>query len=300
MANLKDNNYHNLKIRVNKDEYWDFFINKDSYGHFLSNSNRMYDNCLISYIDVSLPECYSGDTWLFGSSNYQWESAYTTTYTLNNIGYTAIDNGFFSYRKDRISNKDFFEIFTKSKYDIVENDNRLKLHAVSGNTLLYEYPVHIENDAIKLNGGFYQGFFMTECNGDFWEFEFELNKCELEKESNKTLNDKYPNNKGIFFYLGTRAENKWIYMYDEDDVEGKESCFTLSYDDYIEDAHIDKKDYIVGNFYDVEPEYIEDDIDDYVNFNYYDEKYYTPSEKELFSDDIDCEGNSIMDDFLDY
>ena len=150
MANLKDNNYHNLKIRVNKDEYWDFFINKDSYGHFLSNSNRMYDNCLISYIDVSLPECYSGDTWLFGSSNYQWESAYTTTYTLNNIGYTAIDNGFFTYRKDRISNKDFFEIFTKSKYDIVENDNRLKLHAVSGNTLLYEYPVHIENDAIKV------------------------------------------------------------------------------------------------------------------------------------------------------
>ena len=24
MANLKDNNYHNLKIRVNKDEYWDY------------------------------------------------------------------------------------------------------------------------------------------------------------------------------------------------------------------------------------------------------------------------------------
>ena len=34
MANLKDNNYHNLKIRVNKDEYWDFFINKDAYGRF--------------------------------------------------------------------------------------------------------------------------------------------------------------------------------------------------------------------------------------------------------------------------
>lgn len=314
MANLKDNNYHNLKIRVNKDEYWDFFINKDSFGNFLSNSNRMYDNCLISYIDVSLPECYSGDTWLFGSSNYQWESAYTTTYTLNNIGYTAIDNGFFTYKKDRISNKDFFDIFTKSKYDIVGNDNRLKLHAVSGNTLLYEYPVHIEDNAIKLNGGFYQGFFMTECDkyrvlpfkledGDFWEFEFELNKCELEKESDKTLNDKYPNNKGIFFYLGTRAENKWIYMYDKEDVEGKESCFTLSYDDYIEDAHIDKKDYIVGNFYDPDPEFVEDppiDIDDYLNFNYYDDSYYTISEKELMDGQVECEGHSILDDYLDY
>ncbi len=269
MANLKENNYHNLKLRVNKDEYWDFFINKDSYGSFNFSSKNMYDNCLISYIDASLPECYSGDTWLFSSSNYQWENAYTTKYTLNNIGYTGIDNGLITYRKDRISNKDFFEIFTKSKYDIVENDNRLKLHAVSGNTFLYEYPVHIENDSIKLNGGFYQGFFMTECNkyrvlpfkmdnGDTWELEFELNKCELEKESDKTLNDKYPNNKGIFFYLGTRAENKWIYMYDEEDVEGKEACFTLSYDDYIEDAHIDKKDYIVGYFYNMEPEGVDD------------------------------------------
>ena len=93
MANLKDNNYHNLKIRVNKDEYWDFFINKDSYGSFISNPNVMYDKCLISYIDSSLPECISGDTWLYSSDKYKWESAYTETNTLNNIAYTGIDIG---------------------------------------------------------------------------------------------------------------------------------------------------------------------------------------------------------------
>ena len=309
MANLKDNNYHNLKIRVNKDEYWDFFINKDSFGSFYSTPNSMYDKCLISYIDASLPECYSGNTWLFSTNDYQWESAYTVSNTLNNIGYTGVDNGLIQFRKDRISNKDFIDIYSNSKYEIEEGDNRLKLHAVSGNTLLYEYPLHVEDGIIKLNGGFYQGFFMTECdkyrvlpsrmeNGDTWELEFELNKCELEKESDKTLNNKYPNNKGIFFYLGTRAENKWIYLYEDDD-----ECFTLSYDDYIDDAHVDKTDYIIGNFYGPNPEFIEDpvlDIDDYLNFNYYDNSYYTPSEKELMADHIKCEGYSMMDDYLDY
>ena len=314
MANLKENNYHNLKLRVNKDEYWDFFINKDAYGYYNSNSNSMYDKCLISYIDSSLDECHSGDTWLYSTDKYQWESAHTTNITLNNIGYTGVDNGLFTYRKDRISNKDFFDIFTNSKYEIIGDDNRLKLHAVSGNTLQYDYPVQIEDGVMKFNGGFYQGFFMTKCNeyqifpsrmenNETWAFEFVLNKCELEREADSTLNDKYPNNKGIFFYLGTRAENKWIYLYDKEDKENREECFTLAYDNYIEGAEISKDDYIIGNFYDLDPEFVEDpplDIDDYTNFNYYDNKYYTPSEKELFSDDIDCDGHSIMDDYLDY
>lgn len=310
MANLKENNYHIFKLRVNKDDYWDFFINNDAYGSYNFNSSFMYDDCLVSYIDVSDKDCFSGDTWIYSSNKYQWESAITTTYTLNNIGYTGIDNGLIQYRKDRISNKDFVNYYTNSKYDIEEGDNRLKLHAVSGTTLLYEYPLKIENDMIKFNGGFYQGFFMTECNKysvlpykmddlDTWELEFTLNKCDFEKESEKTLNDKYPNNKGIFFYMGTRAENKWIYLYDEED---KESCSTLSYDDYIEDAHIDKKDYIIGNFYNPNPDYIEEflDIDDYTNFNYYDESYYRTSEEELFSGTVSCDGENILDDYLDF
>ena len=31
MANINVNNYNNLKLLINKDEYWDFFVNKDSY-----------------------------------------------------------------------------------------------------------------------------------------------------------------------------------------------------------------------------------------------------------------------------
>ena len=43
MANLKDNNYHNLKIRVNKEEYWEFLINKDSFGKFLLKLTSIYE-----------------------------------------------------------------------------------------------------------------------------------------------------------------------------------------------------------------------------------------------------------------
>ena len=308
MANLKVNNYHNLKLRINKDEYWDLYVNKDQFGRYIKSTDKLYDACLLSYIDAEDPDCISGTT-VYSKEDYHWDSALTTSsYTLHNIGFTGVDNGLFTFRKDRISNKDFFDIFTKSKYEIEGGDNRLKLHAVSGNTLLYDYPTHYENGVIKLNGGFYQGFFKTQCDkynilpssietGDIWEMEFQLNKCEFEKEKGTTLNDKYPNNKGIFFYMGTRAENKWIYMYDEEEDE----CFTLAYDDYIEGAEISKKDYIIGKFYDVEPEFIDEfNLNDYTDYNYYDDSYYTPSEKELFLDDIDCEGESVMDDFLDY
>lgn len=283
MANLKENNYHNLKIIVNRDDYWDFFINKDAYGRYSYMVNSMYDKCLISYIDTELDECVSGNTWLFSTSGYSWESAYTTSYTLENIGMTGVDNGLITFRKDRISNSDFLKIYQESKYDIEEGDNRLKLHAVSGNTLQYDYPLSIENKIARLNGGFFQGFFKTECDkyyilpsnleyGDVWEFEFVLNKSNLIPDSDKTLNDKYPENKGIFFYIGARAENKWVYYYNK---TYEDECKVLSPDDYVEDAHVDQSDYIIGNFFDVDPEFYDDvNFDDYTNYNYYDDSYY--------------------------
>ena len=104
------------------------------------------------------------------------------------------------------------------------------------------------------------------------------------------MNDKYPENKGIFFYLGTRAENKWIYLYDKEDKENREECFTLSYDDYIDGGEINKNDYIIGNFYNVNPDYVDEflDIDNYTNFIYYDE-----------TRDSDYDETGI-DDYLDY
>ena len=302
MANLKVNNYNNLYLRINGDEYWDFFVNKDTYGSFKINDG-LYDECLISYIDLSDEECFDSDNWIYGKSGYTWDKSLALGYTLYNITYTGVDNGLFTYRKDRITNKDFLELFQNNKLIIEENDYRLKLHAVSGNTLQYDYPLHKENGYTKLNGGFYQGFFKTECDkyqilplafehGDTLNLEFTLKKCDLEKESDKTLNDKYPENKGIFFYVGTRAENKWIYLYDKNDVDGLEECYELGVDDFVEDGEIDKKDHIIGNFYSPNPDfdgYDPFELGDYTNYNYYDD--------ELYADDY-CDWNDMYD-YLD-
>lgn len=284
MANLNVNNYNNIKLNVNKDEYWDFFINKDSFCNYSKNDYiSIADACKISSVDLSKDECFKDNDWIVGEYDYVWDDSTAIKHTLYNISYVGVDNGLFTFRKDRISNKDFLNLFQSNKYDIDENDYRLKLHAVSGNTLQYDYPLSREEDCVKFNGGFYQGFFKTECDkyqilpssfedGETINLEFKLKKCELDKESNRTLNDKYPNNKGIFFYIGTRSENKWIYLYDTEDVDGLEKCFELGVDDYVEDGSIDKKDYIIGNFYDPNPDfdgYDPFELGDYTNYIYY-------------------------------
>jgi len=295
MANLKVNNYHNLRLRINKDEYWDFFVNKDTYGHLKNNS----DNCIISYINLADADCDNG--WLQSNSEYTWENAISVGYTLYNITYTGVDNGLFTFRKDRITNKDFLDIFQTNKLKIEENDTRLKLHAVSGNTLQYDYPLHCNDEYVTFNGGFYQGFFKTECDkyqvlpthfddGETYNIEFTLKKCDIKPESNKTLNDKYPDNKGIFFYIGTRAENKWIYLYDKEDVDGLEDCYQLGMDDFVEDGGIDRKTYIIGgDLLTPNPDfdgYDPFELGDYTNYNYYDDALYEQDK---------CDWNNMYD-----
>ena len=287
MSNVINHNFHNLRLKANKDEYWDFFINKDAIEGFEFSDDEMDDKCLISFIDACLDECIL-QNGVQSVEAYKWESAVTKPYDLLDAGYTGYDNGLFHYFRDRIGNKDFVEKYTNTPYHI-EEDARLKLHAVSGTTRLYDYPIHIEQCDIKLNGGFLQGFFMTECDkyavlpyymdsGDEWNLEFVLKKEEFEKESEKTLNDKYPNNKGIFFYLGTRAENKWAYLYDD----SVDECFAIGMDDYVDGGEIDLKKYRITNFLDPNPsdfvtrEHIEEELalDDYLDYKYYEPKAY--------------------------
>lgn len=271
MSNIINNNFHNLRLKVNYDEYWDFFLNKDRMysGDYSFDGRELYDKCLISYIDTENPACIEGVN-LASTNSYVWDQAVNVGLLKENIGYTGIDNGLFTYRKDRISNQQFADIVSKSTYEIEEGDMRLKLHPVSGNTLLYDYPTKIENGQMVLNGGFYQGFFRTECDEysilpasldtDDWEFEFTLKRSDLEPESDKTLNDKYPENKGIFFYIGTRAENKWIYQYKPDTDD---PCFTLSPDEYVVDAHIDPETYLMDNFIgDMNPDFTDEDVNE--------------------------------------
>lgn len=268
MSNLSNNQFNNLRFEINEGEYWDFFINREPISIYSGsfNGKNLYDKCLISFIDASDTMCFDGND-IVSKKDYMWAESTVVPYALTNVGYTGVDNGLIPFKRDEVSNNEFIRIYCHSTYDIHE-DKRLRLHPIDGGTKLYEYPLSIYDSKIRCNGGFYQGFFMTECdryrilpnalgNGDVWHFEFVLNKTEFEKESEKTLNDKHPQNKGIFFYIGTRAENKWIYLYDWDkSLEGgyNEECFKNPNPEWEDTPLIsDEEYYNVDDWYDYTP-----------------------------------------------
>lgn len=296
MANIINNNFHNVKIKFNKEDYWDFYINQDDNVSYSFSDDSFYKNNLISYIDFSSPECILMDD-VNGLSDYVWDGAYTNNAVLNNIGYTGFDNGLIQFRRDKIDNKKFLELYQNTQYELGD-ELVLKLHPVSGCTNLYEYPFKVFECDVELNGGFFQGFFKTKCgeyevlptklnNGETWSYEFVLKPSNLQQESKKTLNEKYPNNKGIFFYIGTRSENKWAYLYNKEEDE------STYLEDYIEGGKIDVRKHKLTAFTDIE--YVENipieyeavAMDDYLSFKYYDEKKY--EETTIFDDYIDDE-----------
>lgn len=262
MGNNLNNNLHNINLKINKDEYWDFFINKDSMN-FSNIVKGLQDKCLISYIDTDDSDCvYLNE--LYSKKQYVWEDAQCTNINLCNIGYVGVDNGLISFKKDRITNEEFYNLYTKSSLKIEENDKRLHLYQVTGNTMQWEYPLCTIIDdkfqAIKLNGGFYQGFFKLYGNNyqvlpdkikSDWNLEFTLKKKNYKPDSDITLNSAYPNNKGIFFYMGTRAENKWWLLYGKDKNETFKKRCNISYfeDDYTNNDYYQNNGSVLNSNY---------------------------------------------------
>ena len=225
--NIKINNVRSLDAKVLLDEYYDFMLYKgESYG-----------------VDVN-EECLAADFSSFDidesgkiHSLTSWTGATNNGVVLNDIGLTGIDNGFITYRKDRISNQDFLNILTGATYEIDSADTRFFLSPVSGNTLEYRYPMSAVTDDegkvqyLSFNGGFYQGFYKlygfdyqvlpTVLNYG-WTLNFKLRpRCDFETYQD-TLNGVHPENEGMFFYMGTRAENKFWEFYPNNEEAKKE------------------------------------------------------------------------------
>ena len=234
MSNILRNYNIPIDFRLMYDEYWDFCLNTDvSFGNRIMKG--LQTRCLISYIDTNNPDCVWFDN-LYSDNQYIWSDAVNNGVKTDYIGFTGVDNGFISYKKDRISNQIFYDLFTKSNLTIQQNDKRFKLKKVNGNNMLYDYSNElVEEDDIlcsKLNGGYYQGFFklfgfdyqvLPSYIRDVWSLEFVLRKKDYETKDN-ILNKYNPNNKGIFFYIGTRAENKFWELYNTDKSKFDDNC----------------------------------------------------------------------------
>jgi hypothetical protein len=162
---------------------------------------------------------------------------------LCNVGLTGIDNGLVK----RMSGETI-EITTglytnlSDKFSRYKYDRRMKMHPITGFTTSsnrlwddgsYDYNLGWDtyNDAVgyfaKLNGGFFQGFYKIP-GYDYqifpqrvslgWTAEFML-RYRWSGDTSVGLNARYPNNKGTFFYMGARAENKFYHYADGHPVQ---------------------------------------------------------------------------------
>lgn len=242
MNSILTNNNKFFKTIVNKSDYWDFKIAMSKYGG--AGNIGLDEDCLSAYIDTTFNECVDSDKdMLLSSSNdkHLWKNAVNNGLTLNNIGFTGVDNCSWAdndenalhtrlkYNKFDITNDEFIKLFVSSKLTVESDDFRLKLTGIDGNNGIFYYPEITYDEvgekkiyAAKLNGNFFQGVFKYGNGCDYsilpskiddgWCLEFCIMKKDFE-EPGGTLNLKHPDNKGTFFYIGPRSENKWWKYY---------------------------------------------------------------------------------------
>ena len=258
MANIKINNTRKLDFKIRKDEYWDLMLSKDeAYGTAFDWDDNA---CLAAFVTPEIDECirYFDKGKVF--SSVSWGSAVNSGddelsgVTLYNIGFTGVDNGLVFYDKNLISNQEFFNYYTGSFYSTC-GDTRLSLSVSKCNTGEHIYPIKVVQDEtnkyFECKGGFLQGFFKTygydyqtlpHFIEDEWNMSFVIRPRKEYPVLEYTLNSEHPENKGIFFYLGMRAENKF---WDVDASDETKSGFAVSR--YNEDGGYDILDTLLFN-----------------------------------------------------
>lgn len=157
---------------------------------------------------------------------------------LCDVGLTGIDNGLVKEMSgETIQITTGLYTNNSDKYSRYKYDRRMKLHPITGFTTTqnrlwnddsYSYDLNYTTDGdsvgyfARLNGGFFQGFYKIP-GYDYqvfpqrvplgWTAEFML-RYRWSGDTNIGLNNRYPNNKGTFFYMGSRAENKFYHYAD--------------------------------------------------------------------------------------
>jgi hypothetical protein len=222
MGNIKNFNFAKLDLKLSNSDYWDFYLANDynePSGEGLDNDNG---NCKVVWYDFNEPTIYGSNTDSIYSL-VSWDMAINTGHSLTTFGLTGIDNGRILFEKGSDpTNPELVNALTGSTLVIPSNDVRLNLHKVSGTTNQFSYDTNIFSDAVvgdylQLRGGFYQGFYKLDGEAyevlptrveHAWVVEFWLKREGLETPNN-ILNNARPENKGFFFYMGTRSENKF-------------------------------------------------------------------------------------------
>jgi hypothetical protein len=241
MGNIKNFSFNKLDLRLSNSEYWDFYLANDDSP--VEARVITTGDCLVSIFDFTNSNIYSSGATSANtiSSLVWWTGATNSGYTFSTIGLTGIDNGLVLFEKNSgdTSNLELLSALTGNTLVIPANDKRLHLNGVSGTTGQFIYPIDILNDTsgdyAQFCGGFYQGYYKIDGStyqvlptrvDKAWVAEFWLKKDEdpCSGYTSNTLNNMYPNNKGFFFYMGTRAENKFWNRFEGVDTGCTSAC----------------------------------------------------------------------------
>ncbi len=248
----------NNTLKINNKNNWDFILSSKLF------SDKKDCGSLCSLIDLSNPKCINNNS-LYSLEEYVWNNSINKGVELKNIGLTGIDSGYINYNVSEITNEEFYQILSDTVLKIDSNDLRLKLKPVNSNNNVFDLSSSLNNEEdntyISLRGGFFQGFFkiyghdyqILPCSiENYWKLDFTLRLKDYDVTHN-SLNGVNPNNKGIFFYIGTRSENKFLIHYDYDFSNFEKRNVESIRDIICDDIY---KGYYCDNFSDIvlEPE----------------------------------------------
>jgi len=242
------NNYgrKSIDLKLTNSEYYDFYLSNANSLYRCCDSTPSSGDCFVVWYDFNKTEVFPNYPNIDKiESLVYWTGATNTGYTFNTFGLTGLDNGALVYNKafGDNANLGLVNILTGSTLTIPANDKRLILNRVTGSTGQFVYPMELYGDPVAgghviLCGGFYQGYYKIDGSNyevlpnrvpKAWVADFWLNKSEnCSGHTGTTLNDVYPNNKGFFFYMGTRAENKFWNIFEGNNTGCTLDCTTPS------------------------------------------------------------------------
>ena len=228
----------------NQEVVFSTYLIAQTYGnrlpfYFDINSPTSSQNLILTYKNYNFNNIFVSENYYNpNNENLNCELSGTSC----DIGLTGIDNGLVTGMTGETI------VFTNGllpdnlKFNRLYFDRRLKLHQITGFTssnvrfsgfnknVLYEVVSKVSpfwGKYHELYGGFYQGFYklfgfdydiFPERMNKGWAVEMILKPRLINEFSGTTgettLNEIYPNNKNIFFYIGTRAENKFYHHAD--------------------------------------------------------------------------------------
>jgi hypothetical protein len=195
--------------------------NITNYSHrsfdFKLSNQKSFDFQLADNNDIEETDISNNLILDFGNNSVEWLDKNIEQETIMNYGLTAIDNGAIQYVDD-----------TSFDESLITPVN-LEMYSVNGSRRSLDYTITNTDNVTNLKGGFYQGFYKLEGYKyqtlpnrykKGWTIQTKL-RPDSDYDTTNTINSLGNDTNGFFFYLGTRAENKfWNKFENEVEYEG--------------------------------------------------------------------------------